>query len=379
MTPDLLPSPISTQTPNLLPVTLAPDRTPGTTPIPYGPALNQILDFWFIDELHGWLVASICGPDGSCKLGLRQTINGGYDWKELPAPDAPVSSFGEAGGVRYIRFLDERNGWIFGPDLYATSDGGQSWQAEKLSGTVLDIAAVNGSGAWALASECSSSGDCQLKILATQGKESSWQELPNQPGLSGNSGRIFRIVTNMDGAGQVHPDQTFENDWVLGQAGPGQDSLAFSQDGGRSWAKLVVPCLSNLELPLLAAAPPQTLWLVCQGEPGAGQQIKKLFLSKDGGWTMAEHTPPPSSGYADAVFAMSDRRAFFGLGRGTLLGTTDAGVNWYALLPIEIANPDVSSGWVIRFYQQAYGWASLGDRLFRTTTSGQHWEQIGLP
>jgi photosystem II stability/assembly factor-like uncharacterized protein len=51
-----------------------------------------------------------------------------------------------------VRFLDEQVGWVYGPALYETTDGGQTWSQEKLVGSVLDIEPIPGDDTWALVS-----------------------------------------------------------------------------------------------------------------------------------------------------------------------------------------------------------------------------------
>ena len=47
-------------------------------------------------------------------------------------------------GYSQIRFADADNGFAFGPDLYATHDGGQTWQAVDVGGAVTDLAITAG-------------------------------------------------------------------------------------------------------------------------------------------------------------------------------------------------------------------------------------------
>jgi len=65
----------------------------------------------------------------------------------IPAPRAELSD--DQGGVRQVRFADADNGWAFGPDLWATHDGGAHWGRTRLPGVengaaVSDLAAAAG-------------------------------------------------------------------------------------------------------------------------------------------------------------------------------------------------------------------------------------------
>lgn len=80
----------------------------------------------FTDDAHGWLMLSVQSSSNFSRGILLQTTDGGAHWAQLPAP--PV------GGE--IAFTDAAHGFagpgVRGDDLYATSDGGQSWQAVTL-------------------------------------------------------------------------------------------------------------------------------------------------------------------------------------------------------------------------------------------------------
>jgi photosystem II stability/assembly factor-like uncharacterized protein len=100
----------------------------------------------------------------------------------------------------------------------------------------------------------------------------------------------------------------------------------------------------------------------------------QLNISNNGGQTWTRQPDLTWAGSADALAALSEKRAFFGVGQGMLLGTTDSGADWNVMIPLGAVNPGYPGGWVVRFYQGAYGWAALQDRLFRTTTAGEIWE-----
>lgn len=66
----------------------------------------------------------------------------------IPAPKAPFSVNWDS-GVRKVRLADANNGWAFGPDLWATHDGGAQWARITLPGVlpppnVSDLAAGDG-------------------------------------------------------------------------------------------------------------------------------------------------------------------------------------------------------------------------------------------
>jgi photosystem II stability/assembly factor-like uncharacterized protein len=76
----------------------------------------------FADEMHGWLALSGESNANFSYGELFKTTDGGLTWTRLPDPPAGAP----------VHFVSATNGWMAGgpagDELYATSDGGQSWQ-----------------------------------------------------------------------------------------------------------------------------------------------------------------------------------------------------------------------------------------------------------
>ena len=65
-----------------------------------------------------------------CEALLLDTVNGGKTWASLPAPAVslvPTFTAAPRSAVSTVRFESARNGWLFGPGLWATTDGGKHW------------------------------------------------------------------------------------------------------------------------------------------------------------------------------------------------------------------------------------------------------------
>jgi hypothetical protein len=115
--------------------------SPATAAIPAGPAGGPVpagfqdVSVSFVSADLGWVLGTAtCG--GTPCTSILRTSDGGRTWAAIPAPLAPISgptpgaSSGTPGtpGVSGLRFADPLNGWAFGPDLWATHDGGQTWR-----------------------------------------------------------------------------------------------------------------------------------------------------------------------------------------------------------------------------------------------------------
>ena len=128
--------------------TSAGPNTPGWLPANFIPSSVT----W--DSLStGWVLgpagtAGHCGAqrDSTICTSIAITHNGGETWSGLPAPTTT--------GVTSLRFLNASYGWAFGPELWATDDGGEHWHQVGTGGlSVTQLEAINGR-AYALFATC---------------------------------------------------------------------------------------------------------------------------------------------------------------------------------------------------------------------------------
>ena len=126
--------PVTTPT---APITTAPSRPdlqfPPPGPDQFGPAAAS-----FIDANQGW-VLKWNGCD-SC-AALAETHNGGLTWSALPPLAVPMGfAHSTPASVTDLYFAGRENGFLFGPGLEVTHDGGQTWQ----SGSLPEVTEVTG-------------------------------------------------------------------------------------------------------------------------------------------------------------------------------------------------------------------------------------------
>ena len=85
----------------------------------------------FVSPSQGWVLGS-GGECDSCAQ-LRVTSDGGERWAKLPTPPAPLGYYSkQSGAVTDMVFANSSDGFLFGPGLLATRDGGRSWVREPL-------------------------------------------------------------------------------------------------------------------------------------------------------------------------------------------------------------------------------------------------------
>jgi photosystem II stability/assembly factor-like uncharacterized protein len=314
--------------------------------------LTQIQDATFVDAAHGWLLGAGCASGiQECRLMLEQTADGGQNWMVSPAPDLPAYPV-DGYGSWHLRFGTAQDGWLYGPQLYATHDGGQSWTLARASSISSLVSA--GQSVWALEGACPNG--CALSLVRSADAGRSWSRV-NVPELDHAGFAVPARVDDMHG-------------WILawGSQNRAEPTLLRTSDGGASWQSLAGPCSPSLgPSGDISGSSPSDVWVVCGGVPGAGQQLKQMAHSADGGvhWIVIDLS---SNGYVADLAVTSPSRAWLAFGRGPLSMTVDGGRTWR----ISIENNESGVSFV-RFVDPLHGWAATPQQLYRTTDGGMHW------
>lgn len=79
---------------------------------------GQPVCWFFLNSLQGW----ICSSKGP----LFFTVDSGKTWQSHTFPDDVPDN----ANIEDVTFVDEKTGWVNGKELYNTTDGGKSWQAQ---------------------------------------------------------------------------------------------------------------------------------------------------------------------------------------------------------------------------------------------------------
>ena len=117
-----------------LPVVSAPPAaSAAASPSPAsGP--SSLVDLTWISEQEGWALGRTSCSNGLCAQ-LFRTADGGQTWAQLPDPPAvaPINRGGVQSAlpaVSHIRFASATIGYLWGPALLMTTDGGRTWQTQ---------------------------------------------------------------------------------------------------------------------------------------------------------------------------------------------------------------------------------------------------------
>jgi len=105
--------------------------------------------FTAIDDYRWWLLGTTSCSSRPCQAIVR-TTDGGVHFVAVPMPRVPGITFSglpqraPLPGVSTIGFADPRDGYLSGPRLYDTHNGGASWRKVSLGGYVRAVAIGGG-------------------------------------------------------------------------------------------------------------------------------------------------------------------------------------------------------------------------------------------
>ncbi|MGZ4257266.1 MAG: hypothetical protein ACXVRE_05840, partial [Gaiellaceae bacterium] len=172
--------------------------------------------------------------------------------------------------------------------------------------------------------------------------------------------------------------------WATSQSQTGVASRLFlSRDGGHSWRRLSLNCGRSFAFyrPLVAAVSARRAWALCLGEPGVGQQNKKLFETTDAQhWVLRRNL----SGFGYG-FQLAFARSGFGLlaeDRGGLLISRSGGRRWSLA---RITSPDAAVPLRVAVFGRRSGLALVRDdrsrrrvELYESESGGRKWRLVHL-
>jgi hypothetical protein len=263
----------------------------GPPPVPVNFAATSVT---FIGLHTGWVIGQ-AGIPGQCATryctSVARTDDAGKTWFGAPAPHAGPPAAGT--GVSQIRFLDDRDGWAFGPALWATHDGGRHWSQVRLPGLRVLSLETTGSQAFAVLARCTGTGagfaaGCtKFWLYSSAAGSDHWGRVPGTASASvqaGSAGSATVVLTGTQG-------YWYTPDGLL--SGPVTPGAPWAAAGGSA-----PPCLPGAAGQgggLLAASGPGHLALACPGtsQSGTGQsgqsgqsgtgQSMTIYVSPDGG------------------------------------------------------------------------------------------------
>lgn len=317
----------------------------------------QPASYTFVSAGHGWVLGEAPCALPPCTSLLR-TRDGGRSWVGVPAPRTPlVSDLRFSGprtaGVSRVRFADDFDGWIFGPELWVTHDGGAHWTQRPVPGpspsdSIVAALETNGSTVDAVVfsgvTDQTQAGPAQL-YASTAGTDL-WSPVE---GVHAASSLVESLALHQTAGWLVLPTAAGDTYFVTSDA--------------HDWRTVAFPCAQSSEAGQLGASSTADVVLVCAGTGAAGSQSKSAYASADGGRTFSRVGSLPLPGDLSAVAAASRTTAVVAAASGAsyLYASFDDGRTWSEVLM------DSQSG--------GAAWFDLG---FTTTTQGEVIEGIPL-
>lgn len=176
------------------------------------------LDASFASASDGWLLGVTlqnCWTSSASRLVVRKTTDGGRVWVTVPAPPAPFAGGATVapGSAERIYFADSRDGWVFGPGLWSTHDGGATWHRVDTGGrAVYSLAATEGHAVAAYltcGTDCGRGAQASFAIETAPAGSDGWRPVPGgtgngQPQLLAAGGIAYALVSGgLDGTARA--------------------------------------------------------------------------------------------------------------------------------------------------------------------------------
>jgi photosystem II stability/assembly factor-like uncharacterized protein len=384
--PSVEPSPSETAAPTAPPATATPPSDspsatlptappPTTTPsasasaTPSGSAIPAAFaprSVTFVSPDDGFVLGAVPCASGSCPA-IARTADAGHTWTAVPAPATTIAAPTPDGapadaGVATIRFADTDNGWVFGPDLWSTHDGGQTWTRigrAAVGGAVLALETARGT---THAVVDNGQGDFVIATSPVAGDDftASGVSLPVGAGPVPE----LQLVLSGDAGWVLQNDRTVVNGARL-------------RNG--TWSAWKPVCTDVVGPAYLAASSATDLVAACDVGLWAGPKGGHLYISTDGGATAAASgTQIPGSLAGQIASGTADSAVVVVGGTDSTLleATFDRGRTWTTVLDFQ-AMGVVDLGFTTADQGVMVAIGNDGSGRFSMTRDGGHtWQPI---
>jgi photosystem II stability/assembly factor-like uncharacterized protein len=325
---------------------------PGTAGCaPIGP-----LSATFVSASAGWVLGSTSGGcSGAARMVLRKTIDGGRTWFGGPAPP---------GGVNEVLFADLRDGWVFGPGLWATHDGGASWHQVPTHGA--SVYSLHAAGGYVVAAFARCGSSCDAARFAVYTSPASADRWTPAPGATGTGDAQVAVAGE---SAYVVSSARFTSAVTL---------LTGPADGSARWRRLAVPCPAGW---LAAVAAGTTPGLVVACAPiGYHPTPTQVYQSADAGAGWRRLAGLSLEDSVSAVSLTPDGTILVGGAYTGMMISRDGGRTWHAVPAVDDTDAVQGGGsFDATMTGNEQGFAIVAQqRLWLTHDGGRTWTPVTL-
>jgi len=325
------------------------------------PSSFRALSVTFASPSEGWVLGSISCSTGRCPV-LAHTTNAGHSWSLLPGPATTINPYPgtpeATAGVSAVRFADSHDGWIFGPELWATHDGGHTWTRVTISGghagLVLALETARGT-----ANAVLYDGSTHFRIATSPVGADSWAVVHQALGIGAGPVPVVQLVLGGSSGWVLQNDRTVVNGARL---------------VGGTWKGWYPACAGVIGPAQLAAVNSTDLFAVCDNGLWSAPAGEHLYRSTNGGLTFTRVGSTLPTYPADAAAAASLSTVVVAGLRGSntvLEATFNGGSTWHQVLTLP--SGDIAD---LGFTTTTQGVLIVAGHLDMTRDGGHTWIRI---
>src|SRR5712692_323285 len=206
--------------------------TPSVTPVFPSPTQAPtglfVIDQDLLDGLTAWMLVSDCPlrANPTCHNTVVRSDDGRQIWSD-PVQVGPEFAVTDGGAPRTIRFLNSRDGFVYGQtSAFVTHDGGKTWAPWGLQAVFVGTIALFNTTVWATTYPCAKGTLCAYEVRSSPDGGRTWSP-------------AFKLPVGFSPENAV----AFKSGVLL--SSPTQAALEMTTDLGFTWRSIKLPCAQD--------------------------------------------------------------------------------------------------------------------------------------